>query len=121
MGVRITILRDNILVCCEFEIINTFMKTHKVSCDRDVRGDPLQDGFLLIEAIQPRVRGEARPVQFLSRVGLSRRTAGWMNLLPISIDLTPECRTPCEVKFIERTITFLQPIAKSSSGVIAKT
>src|SRR5258705_12708239 len=104
MRVRITILRDNILVCCEFEIINTFMKTHKVSCDRDVRGDPLQDGFLLIEAIQPRVRGEACPIQFLGGIGVGWRMAWRVNLIPFSIALTPECRTPCEVKFIERAV-----------------
>src|SRR5258705_8331438 len=98
MRVRITILRDNILVCCEFEIINTFMKTHKVSCDRDVRGDPLQDGFLLIEAIQPRVRGEACPIQFLGGIGVGWRMAWRGDVLPLFSGFFSESPNPSEGK-----------------------
>src|SRR5204863_1344637 len=69
----------------------------------------------------PRVRREACPVQFLGGIGVGWRMAWRVNLRPFSIDLTPECRAPCEVKFIERAVPFFEPYAKSSSGVIAKT
>ena len=105
----------------EFEIVHAFVETHEVCCDRDVRSDRFQCGLLLIEADQPRVRGEACPVQFLSGVSVSGRMSRRLDLIPIPIDLTPKCRAPCEVKFLERAIAFFEPRTKRSGGVITIT
>ena len=80
-----------------------------------------QDSFLLIEAGQPRIGSEARPVQLLGGVDKSGRVARRLNLIPITIDLTPESRAPGKVEFVERGVTLFEPAAKSGGGVIAKT
>src|SRR5215211_1902446 len=49
--------------------------------------------------------------------GAARR----LDLLPISIDLTPECCSPGEVEFIQCAVIFLQPCPKCSGGVVAET
>ena len=49
------------------------------------------------------------------------RMSRWVDLLPIPIDLTPKCRAPGVVEVVKCAVAFLEPCAKRSGGVVAKT
>src|SRR5690606_10405031 len=63
-------------------------------------------------ALEKRIAREASEIEPLGRVAVIRCAAWREHLVPVTVDLAPECGSPCGVERVDRTVARPQPLPK---------
>ena len=115
---RIIIPWDNIHVLCPHLIIERFIKSHQIRCDRNIRCNCFEGIILSLITLQNTFRIKSFIIHSnslkLASILLKMLTQKiWQyNLIPVIEGMSPECCIPCAVYVFNRLIFLFQPDTK---------